>query len=400
MTSAVKINEHSKCETCGLVPPQDQNVQCFLCNSVFHGYCEAMNKDENVGTKSMLKTFNAESTKGNFKFFCDICLTNFERDLVDTERKKVACLEAKVESMENKLDKIMSFLEKPNQCSQASYPLVENVWNDARRLSKVVTPPQSNKLVIKANTNAERNKETRAHVENAIMEQKSPVQAYDNSNGDLVLLCENPNDRDQLKASVALKDKDITMSTPPPIRDSITIVGLQKDYSKDEILEMLVIQNGFIHTICDPADIEKHIEIHAIRPLKNNASIFQAFVSISTILRNAISFRGDKITLGLRSCKVYDRYHVKRCNKCQHFGHYMNECPTPDAMICGKCGSHHHSTNDCTGNHTECINCVRNGHTSNTDHPTSSLLCPVLCKEQEKAKEKHLNLRNRAPHNW
>ena len=98
-------------------------------------------------------------------------------------------------------------------------PLPENVWNDANRLRKVVTPPQSNKLVIKANTNAERNKETRAHVENAIMEQKSPVQAYDNSNGDLVVLCENENDRDQLKASVASKDNDIAMSTPSPIRD-------------------------------------------------------------------------------------------------------------------------------------------------------------------------------------
>ena len=163
---------------------------------------------------------------------------------------------------------------------------------------------------------------------------------------------------------------------------------------------MLVIQNGFIHTICNATDIKQHIEIHAIRPLKNKANIFQAFVSISITLRNAIGLRGDKITLGLQSCKVYDRYHVKRCNKCQHFGHYMNECPTPDATICGKCGSHDHSTKDCTSNETECINCARNGHTSNKDHPTSSRLCPVLCKQQETAKEKHLNLRNRAPHNW
>ena len=123
------------------------------------------------------------------------------------------------------------------------------------------------------------------------------------------------------------------------------------------------------------------------------------FVSVSTTLRDAISFRGNKITLGLQSCKVYDRYHVKRCNKCQDFGHYMDACPTPDVTICGKCSSHHHSTNNCDSDQIVCINCVRDGHTSN-NHPTSSSQCPVLCHHQEIAKEKHLNMRSRVLQHW
>ena len=400
MANTVKINEHSKCGTCDLVPPQDQIVKCFLCNSVFHGYCEATNKDDNVGTKSMLKAFAAESTKGNFKFFCDPCLTNFEKDLVDTEKQKVACLEKKVESMESKLDKIMGLLEKPPQTPQQPSNLPQNVWNDRSRLGNVMKPPQTNKLVIKANSNVERSKETRESIEKVIMEKKIPIQTYNNNNGDMVVVCENENNLDILKESVASIDNDIMMSTPSPIRDSITIVGLQKDYTKDEILEMLDIQNGFIHTLCESSDIKQHIEIHSIRPLKNKANIFQAFVSVSTILRDAISYRGNKVTLGLQSCKVYDRYHVKRCNKCQQFGHYMDQCPSPDVTVCGKCSSHHHCTNDCDSNQIECINCVRNGQTSNTDHPTSSRHCPVLCHQQDIAKEKHLNLRSRVLQQW
>ena len=396
MAEAVKINEHSKCGTCDLVPPQDQIVKCFLCESVFHGYCEVTSRDGNVGTKSMLKAFSAESTKGNFKFFCDPCLTTFETDLVNTEKQKVAFLERKVESMESKLDKIMGLLEKP-PAPQPPTSTSHSAWDDKQRLGNVMAPL---KLVIKADPNTQRNEAARAHIEKTIMERKIPVQSYDNKNGDLVVLCESENNRDQLKESVALKDKDILMSTPSPMRDSVTIVGLQKEYKKEEILEMLVIQNGFIHTFSKSNDINQHIEIHAIRPLKNKTHIFQAFVSMSTTLRDAISFRGNKVTLGLVSCKLYDRYHVKRCNKCQDFGHYMKECTTPELTVCGNCSSHHHTTNACDSRHSECINCVRNGHTSNTDHSTSSHLCPVLCHRQEEAKEKHLNLRDRVLHQW
>ena len=72
---------------------------------------------------------------------------------------------------------------------------------------------------------------------------------------------------------------------------------------------------------------------------------FQAFANVSTTLRDGFYLYKNKVTIGLVLCKIYDRFHVKRCNNCQKFGHYMNEC-----------SCHDHCTRDCTSNESVCIN--------------------------------------------
>ena len=198
-----------------------------------------MRKDDNFGTKTMAKAFTAESTKGNFLFLCDPCLTGFERNLVETEKQKVACLEQKVVGMENKLDKIMGILEKTENKQPQE---VVNVWKDQQALKMIRASPQKNVLVIKANENDQRNINTRAHVEKSIMDHKIPVcQSFDNNNGDLVVVCESEVNRDHLKDLVATDHEEIEMTTSAPKRASITIVGLKRQYSSVEIMEMLVI---------------------------------------------------------------------------------------------------------------------------------------------------------------
>ena len=393
MAESVKLNQNSRCNTCDTVPPTDQTVHCFVCSSVFHAYCEETRREDNLGTKSMVKTFGADSTKGNFVFFCDPCLTNLEKDLVETERQKVACLEKKVQGMENKLDQIMSLLQKPTQP-----PKFDSSWGDPQKLELVRAPPQNNKLVIKADANKNRNQNNRDSVEKSIMENKILVQkTYENKNGDLVLVCNSDINCNKLKEIVSTKNKDIVMTTPTATRASITIVGLQEEFTKKQVKEKIMMQNSLIYEFSEVNDIDNHFEIHAVRPLKNNPDKYQAFATVSMMLREVIARQGEKITVGLHSCKIYDRYHVKICNACQNFGHYFNECPTPDATICGKCGSHHHKTKDCDNLGTlECINCVRKGNSDNIAHTTSSHKCPVLCEQQDKVREKHLNLRR--PH--
>ena len=89
--------------------------------------------------------------------------------------------------------------------------------------------------------------------------------------------------------------------------------------------------NGFSNS----NDLKEHIEIFAVRPLKNNAECFQAFANVSKVLREGLHYFGNKVTIGLSTCKIYDRYHIKRCNNCQNFGHYMKDCPTPNVHVCG-----------------------------------------------------------------
>ena len=152
---------------------------------------------------------------------------------------------------------------------------------------------------------------------------------------------------------------------------------------------MLVLQNGFVKGFAGQNDINEHIEIFAVRPLKNKADCYQAFASVSPTLREGIKHFKNKLTIGFANCKVYDRYHVKRCNNCQHFRHYARECSTPDDIACGKCGGTH-LTNDCDSAEVKCINCVR-GNGKECDHTAFDYRCPSLKKEQEVEKKKLLS---------
>ena len=73
MSVTMKIGENSICCGCNTTPIQERCVQCFTCKVLFHAICQGT--DAVLGSKTLVKTFLAASTKPNFKFFCDICVT-------------------------------------------------------------------------------------------------------------------------------------------------------------------------------------------------------------------------------------------------------------------------------------------------------------------------------------
>ena len=104
------------------------------------------------------------------------------------------------------------------------------------------------------------------------------LESYKNKLGDIVLVCESEDTRNELKRLVAEKDEHIVMNTPAEKRASITIVGLKQQYHKDEIIETSLLQNGFIKY---SNDIKKHIGIFAVQPLQNNRELYPSFASVS-----------------------------------------------------------------------------------------------------------------------
>ena len=151
---------------------------------------------------------------------------------------------------------------------------------------------------------------------------------------------------------------------------------------------MLVKQNDFIRKFTVANNIDDHFKVLSIRPTKKNPNLFQVFASVSPVLRDGITQFRNKLTLGLTSCKVYDQYHIKRCNKCQHFGHYSKDCQSQENH-CAKCGEDH-ATNTCTSSNQKCINCVRSG-TGTQDHSAFDINCPSMLKQQELLKRKLAN---------
>ena len=394
MSAAIKIGPNSICTACTLTPPMNECTICYLCKETFHAVC-ASHEDGSIGSKTMVKTFVAASTKANFKFFCDECLTTFERKLAETSNDKLNSLVTHVSGLEKRLTELSNKLDRPDPIrSQAA--MKSNFWNDAERLAKVKLPPHEAVLVIKKPTSNEENSEKLKEIQTTIVTNNIPmIKSYNNKAGDTIMVCETENDRDKLKTLIAESSNEIEMNAPAERRSQITIVGFKEEFTKEEIIKMMVLQNTYLKRFASLNEIEKHIVINAVRPLKNNDALFQAFGSVSKTVREGLSQYGNKITIGLATCKIYDRFHIKRCNICQHFGHYMKDCPNPNEHTCGKCGGEH-STKDCTDGNTKCINCVRK-NIEDTNHCAYSYKCTSLIEQQNLLKNR-LNYENRRSH--
>ena len=133
--------------------------------------------------------------------------------------------------------------------------------------------------------------------------------------------------------------------------------------------------NEFLKSFCIQNKLEDHIKIHAVKPLRNKPTLFQAFASVSPVLRDGLRQHKDSIVVVLSRCKVYERKQVRRCNNCQLYGH---GCPTSTISHCGICSENHRS-DQCQSTDRKCINCVRSGESLDS-HPAYFYNCPVLLK--------------------
>ena len=53
MSEIIKIGQDSKCAGCTSTPQQDQCTECSICKSVFHGYCEEVAKEDQLGNENI-----------------------------------------------------------------------------------------------------------------------------------------------------------------------------------------------------------------------------------------------------------------------------------------------------------------------------------------------------------
>ena len=155
-----------------------------------------------------------------------------------------------------------------------------NIWDDKEKLVAAKAPLPKSVLVIKRAEEEDRNVQNHNFIENTLMNHNIPVtKSFKSKSGDLLVVCESKDARDQIKDLVSTTNQDIKFATPQEMRSSISIVGLSKEYNKDEVFHILPMQ----FTVSNK--IEDHVTIYAIRPLKNNPSRFQIFASVSPAFR-------------------------------------------------------------------------------------------------------------------
>ena len=398
MSQDLKLDSNGNCPFCNKMSAVNEHVCCYTCKSMFHAVCAEKRNDDKLATKTNVINFlQASAKKKNFLFVCDVCLTCMETRNAEVDTQRINTLESKIGNMDKQLTEIKQLLTAKDCASNITNisnkeeakqrEPKSNMWQNKERLAKVKAPPVPSIVVLEKTEDINKDKENIELIEKIIMDHDIPLQAsYRNQNGELTLLCDSKESRDSLINIVNNSGENIPTKSPVGKLPSITIVGLPKEYSKEEVVEMLVKQNDFINKFSHANNIQDHFRVLTIRPTKKEPTIFQVFATVSTILRDGLKYYNDKITLGLTSCKVYDRYYVKRCNNCQKFGHYNRDCPTPSEHHCGKCGEGH-ETRSCDSTQKKCINCIRNG-IEMQDHCTFDPNCSSLLKQQNSLKQR------------
>ena len=321
-----------------------------------------------------------------------------EIDAADANNQRMNLLESKMSSIDGKLKEMMTIMQSKSENEAPPKParnlavpahVKNSIWNDPEKLASVKAPPARAALIIPKNPNQQIQNENKNTIEKTLLDNRIPLKStYTNQAGELVLVCESAEKRDELKNLVHAAKDDIQMSTPKVKKCSITIVGLTREYSEQEV-KHLFLQNSLIKKFSESNDINDHLEVHSIKPLQNNQNRFQVFATVSQVLREGINKANDKLVMGISSCKVYDRRQIRRCFNCQKFGHLAAKCTTPRTPSCGKC-SGDHNTKECTSINRGCINCKR----ENLDHSSHSAFyhkCPVLVRFDEQQQQNKSN---------
>ena len=404
-----------------------ESIQCYLCSEHFH----AINCGDNnqLCSRSFFESNWPSLIRNypNFKWVCDFCehgleqsrpiimsnrLTCIEENIsiVSEELKKSATLIDDVQSMKKQIAELKDLLsnnpitsanENPSNpaesCSTSTesasmalysslFPALSTNTEHVHKLNQKVNSPAVIKLKPK---NSSTSGPSMDNLENIAISNSIPVTNISSKEtGETVISFPDKTNRDKfadvLKNTNGIADtSDIT--TPVSKLPTITISGLTKNFEPTDRHALFDAIKGQNYTL-GPLLTPESFSIIFVRPLAKNDKVFQAVVRVSNIVRQAINNLGNKLFYGRTLCMVYDRFFVRRCNKCQGYGHYFNECKSN--VVCSYCSGSHNST-EChystdTTKHS-CINCKTNSF-DHTNHTTTSRFCKSYQDAQDRLK--------------
>ena len=382
-----------------------ETVSCLFCKDLFHiSNCFSEDALDCVAP-SGLKSFVNAVTKsgafakrnGNFRFICDPCLTQFEISQTSSTHDKVQALDNRVTRLYTELSEgigqikeLLSSSFDSNKSTAAadgtdstddtnSANSSQNVWSNTEAVRSL--------LVVDKNVALDPKSIEKTAIENGIPIDKCSLK--DSNTGNSVFILPSQKARDQLKDSIQQLHPELTdgsFKTPQPRLPTISIVGIpcEVDQSHDSITATIMAQNEWISNLCSPKGTGT-FKVLTVKSTRNNSMVHQAIVCVSDDVRQVIRSKNDKVFFGMRSCTVYDQWYVKRCNKCQLFGHYAKQCG--NRACCGYCAADDHESQSCPNKNVReklcCKNCKTAGNTEAHTHPAYSQSCPMYIAKKD-----------------
>ena len=389
------LDADGKCTSCAQPALQAEIITCCACSKDFHAVCSSTSdKTEGICNQSFLKLFRTSTTKSNFKWFCNTCLTNFETNKATTLDERFNVITTQIRDMARGFDQVANLSKELNEMKSliSNRDLTtnkmeqNNSWADAKRVHTM-----KSSFVIKHKTKSDTGSTIDVNrIRQIAVENNIPVSNVGVSQkGNTFVHCPSVEHRDKLQPLISadVNDKDVV-----PIKDKsphITITDITKtgadDITKESLLKHISNQNLQVAELIDAGEEFNILFIKSV--VKTNS--FTAVIRVSSNIRDSIKANRDRVYVGINSCRVFDRFYVKRCNKCHTFGHFKDKCPNQTAT-CGYCAGPHESEG-CSLKDTldytklSCANCKRNG-LPHSGHSTFWHKCPSYIMAQRKLK--------------
>ena len=377
--AAHSVGSSGNCSSCQVETNDSEVLQCYDCQTYYHGIC---NNQTPYCNKTFLSSF--KKLKGsNFIFVCDICITKRENQEASSLKDQISELTATVNTLANEFKSFKE--EKQESVTVARNETDTPSWSNPLRVQRM-----KSSLCIKSNgtpVNMEKVQELAAN--NSIQVSKTVVK----ENGDVYV--DLPSKENREKLTPLLDDAAFTGNEVVTLKSrlpTVSILSVKEFTNKDNFIDKVKKQNPRIKERID-AGSEFSIVFckKATNPQNDDTDAnkyFQVVVRVSEDIRRAIKMNSDKIYIDLIAHRVVDRFYIKRCNKCQKFGHYEKDCQFE--ACCGYCRQPHLSS-ECQEvqegdyEHYNCVNCKESGKKS-LGHSSHWYNCPTYLELQRKMK--------------
>lgn len=157
----------------------------------------------------------------------------------------------------------------------------------------------------------------------------------------------------------------------PMVKPKLTISSVDQNLSDDDVMTDIASKN---HHLTELLHDENDMKI--LFSKKVGEFVKTVVVSVSPKIRDAIMTDGF-LFIGLRRCKVYDRYWVTRCSHCLSYNHSTASCHNQADLKCGFCACNHKSSSCEQKHQLKCANCLAAGR-SDVSHSAFSTACPIF----------------------
>lgn len=378
-----------KCKSCEnklVFSEKNDNIsKCALCDGEYHNSC--------VGIGATVQKFIA--TK-NCIWACDKCAE--KGNVLSNVVKQLKSINSRLAGYEERFKKLeLSSLPLSPRVSQLAgkrkpdYALAASgSWSEqVSSPSKVPRTESSlrnsekidNVLVLQSD-----NTTIRDQIESKVRECCNPIVdqiklCKKTSTGKVVLKCNNSDALAKVRQKLSTKLGDaVKIDKPKTVSPMVKIVGVRDFVNNEELTQWIRKQND------DRVSENALFEIINVKKFNETATVI-AKVDYETFKK---LMSKKKILCYWTYCPVYEHVNVKRCFKCNKFGHVANDCESENEC-CPKCAGNH-KVNDCRSDIVMCPNCFRVNAEKKlnlkTDHCAWSSECEVLQRRVNQMKKR------------